>query len=99
MRREDYVGEWLPEPVLDAEALSPGLDAYLSMAFLLALERLTPLERAAFLLHDIFGAPSPRCRPRWTSRRRPAVSWPPGPTNTSRPDGRAIPPPPRRKSA
>lgn len=55
-RREVYVGEWLPEPVLDAEALSPGSDADLSVAFLLALERLTPLERAAFLLHDVFDA-------------------------------------------
>ena len=56
-RREVYVGEWLPEPVLDAEALSPGDDADLSVAFLLALERLTPLERAAFLLHDVFDTP------------------------------------------
>ncbi len=54
-RREVYVGEWLPEPVLDAEALVP--DADLSVAFLLALERLTPLERAAFLLHDVFDTP------------------------------------------
>lgn len=59
-RREVYVGEWLPEPVLDAEALSPdegGLDADLSVAFLLTLERLSPLERAAFLLHDVFDRP------------------------------------------
>lgn len=58
-RREVYVGEWLPEPVLDAEALSPRDDADLSVAFLLALERLTPLERAAFLLHDVFDTPFP----------------------------------------
>ena len=56
-RREVYVGEWLPEPVLDAEALSPADDSDLSVAFLLALERLTPLERAAFLLHDVFDTP------------------------------------------
>lgn len=59
-RREVYVGEWLPEPVLDAEALSPDsgdLDADLSVAFLLTLERLSPLERAAFLLHDVFDRP------------------------------------------
>lgn len=59
-RREIYVGEWLPEPVLDAEALAPegdGLDADLSVAFLLTLERLSPLERAAFLLHDVFDRP------------------------------------------
>lgn len=59
-RREVYVGEWLPEPVLDAEALAPDegdLDAALSVAFLLTLERLSPLERAAFLLHDVFDRP------------------------------------------
>jgi RNA polymerase sigma-70 factor (ECF subfamily) len=59
--REIYVGPWLPEPVLDAEALSPHaateLADDLSFALLLALERLSPLERAAFLLHDVFDAP------------------------------------------
>ena len=57
-RREDYVGSWLPEPVLDTGALSAGgAGEYaedLSVALLLALERLSPLERAAFLLHDVF---------------------------------------------
>jgi len=60
-RRELYVGTWLPEPLVDeAEAWSPGPEARsewaqdVSMAFMLALERLTPLERAAFLLHDVF---------------------------------------------
>jgi RNA polymerase sigma-70 factor (ECF subfamily) len=64
VRRESYVGEWLPEPlVTGASALSqqPADPAELaeqadslSMAFLLLLERLTPVERAAFLLHDVF---------------------------------------------
>jgi RNA polymerase sigma-70 factor (ECF subfamily) len=54
-RREVYVGEWLPEPVVDEDNERLGED--LSVAFLLALERLTPLERAAFLLHDVFDAP------------------------------------------
>ena len=54
-RREVYVGEWLPEPVVDEDHSALGED--LSVAFLLALERLTPLERAAFLLHDVFDAP------------------------------------------
>jgi RNA polymerase sigma-70 factor (ECF subfamily) len=57
-RRETYVGPWLPEPVLE----SAGLDADaasdyahdLSVALMLTLERLSPLERAAFLLHDVF---------------------------------------------
>jgi RNA polymerase sigma-70 factor, ECF subfamily len=55
-RREVYVGEWLPEPVVELD-FEAGGDADLSVAFLLALERLTPLERAAFLLHDVFDTP------------------------------------------
>jgi RNA polymerase sigma-70 factor (ECF subfamily) len=55
-RREVYVGEWLPEPVVEPD-FEAGGDADLSVAFLLALERLTPLERAAFLLHDVFDTP------------------------------------------
>lgn len=55
-RREIYVGEWLPEPVVEPD-FEAGADADLSVAFLLALERLTPLERAAFLLHDVFDTP------------------------------------------
>lgn len=62
-QREVYVGPWLPEPVLDAEALSPDtateLADNLSFALLLALDRLTPPERAAFLLHDVFDTPFP----------------------------------------
>ena len=54
-RREVYVGEWLPEPVVDDDHSDLGED--LSVAFLLTLERLTPLERAAFLLHDVFDVP------------------------------------------
>lgn len=60
-KREVYVGPWLPEPVLDAEALSAQTQAELaddlSFALLLALDRLSPAERAAFLLHDVFDAP------------------------------------------
>jgi RNA polymerase sigma-70 factor (ECF subfamily) len=51
-RREQYVGMWLPEPVVAAPAQTLADD--LSVALLLALERLSPLERAAFLLHDVF---------------------------------------------
>lgn len=57
-RREEYVGPWLPEPVLDTAALAPDshteLAEDLSIALLLTLDRLSPLERAAFLLHDVF---------------------------------------------
>src|SRR5579863_8105389 len=51
-RREQYMGMWLPEPVVAEPAQSLADD--LSVALLLALERLSPLERAAFLLHDVF---------------------------------------------
>jgi RNA polymerase sigma-70 factor (ECF subfamily) len=50
--REQYVGTWLPEPVVAQPA--NGLADDLSLALLLSLERLSPLERAAFLLHDVF---------------------------------------------
>jgi len=57
-RREEYVGQWLPEPVVDTAALAPDsrteLTEDLSIALLLTLDRLSPLERAAFLLHDVF---------------------------------------------
>ncbi|WP_084210577.1 RNA polymerase sigma-70 factor [Pseudonocardia acaciae] len=59
VRRESYVGQWLPEPLLtDGGRDDPALHAEradsLSMAFLLVLERLSPVERAVFLLHDVF---------------------------------------------
>jgi len=50
VRREHYVGEWLPEPVVEAEPVED-----VTLPLLVALERLSPLERAAFLLHDVFG--------------------------------------------
>jgi len=57
-RREEYIGPWLPEPVVDTAALAPDsrteLAEDLSIALLLTLDRLSPLERAAFLLHDVF---------------------------------------------
>ncbi|UVK46647.1 sigma-70 family RNA polymerase sigma factor [Mesorhizobium sp. AR07] len=51
-RREDYVGLWLPEPVFEG-AFDEADD--ITLPLMVALERLTPLERAAFLLHDVFG--------------------------------------------
>jgi RNA polymerase sigma-70 factor, ECF subfamily len=54
-RRESYVGPWLPEPLVEEESSDPLERAEdVSVAFLLALERLSPLERAVFLLHDVF---------------------------------------------
>ncbi|RKG67989.1 sigma-70 family RNA polymerase sigma factor [Corallococcus sp. CA054B] len=50
VRREEYVGTWLPEPIIETVE---GDD--LTLTLMMALERLSPLERAAFLLHDVFG--------------------------------------------
>jgi RNA polymerase sigma-70 factor, ECF subfamily len=87
VRRERYVGPWLPEPVLGPGALSAEAETMLaddiSMALLLALDRLSPLERAAFLLHDVFdvdyarvartlGRSEPACR-KLVERARAAV--------------------------
>lgn len=64
VRREEYVGTWLPEPLLTDEpdhiefadpAAHVEAAETLSMAFLLVLDRLNPVERAVFLLHDVFG--------------------------------------------
>jgi RNA polymerase sigma-70 factor, ECF subfamily len=49
-QRETYVGQWLPEPVFEEEG-----EEDVTLPLMLALERLSPLERAAFLLHDVFG--------------------------------------------
>lgn len=54
-RREAYVGPWLPEPLVEEIFDDPVERAEeISVAFLLALQRLSPLERAVFLLHDVF---------------------------------------------
>jgi RNA polymerase sigma factor (sigma-70 family) len=59
--RVDYVGNWLPEPILTVADRNPEADmelsSSLSTAFLLMLERLTPKERAAYLLYEIFEMP------------------------------------------
>jgi RNA polymerase sigma-70 factor (ECF subfamily) len=49
-QRETYVGPWLPDPVVEEEE-----EEDVTLPLMLALERLSPLERAAFLLHDVFG--------------------------------------------
>jgi RNA polymerase sigma-70 factor (ECF subfamily) len=70
-RRERYVGEWIPEPVPDSTEWINGrsggasvdpadrvtLDESINMAFLVVLESLTPAERVAFILHDVFAYP------------------------------------------
>jgi RNA polymerase sigma factor (sigma-70 family) len=71
IRRERYVGEWIPEPLPERTEWIAGrphgaftdpadqvtLDESVSMAFLVVLESLTPAERVAFILHDVFGYP------------------------------------------
>jgi RNA polymerase sigma-70 factor, ECF subfamily len=49
-QRETYIGPWLPDPVVEEQS-----DEDVTLPLMLALERLSPLERAAFLLHDVFG--------------------------------------------
>ena len=70
-RRESYVGEWIPEPLPDRREWINGragsspvdpadrvtLDESINMAFLVVLESMTPAERVAFILHDVFGYP------------------------------------------
>ena len=59
VRRESYVGPWLPEPLVRDAARWPAdrveQDETLSLAFLALLERLSPVERAVYVLHDLFG--------------------------------------------
>jgi RNA polymerase sigma factor (sigma-70 family) len=71
VRREQYIGEWLPEPLPgpagqagpqpDGTAVDPAdrvtLDESVTMAFLVVAESMTPAERVAFILHDVFGYP------------------------------------------
>lgn len=58
VKREQYIGSWLPEPILTQQTDDPAaqmeLADSLSMAFLVVLERLSPIERAVFLLRDVF---------------------------------------------
>jgi RNA polymerase sigma factor (sigma-70 family) len=91
-RRERYVGEWIPEPLPESTEWISGprgadpadrvtLDESINMAFLVVLESMTPAERVAFILHDVFRYPFPEiaeivgrtpaaCRQLATSARR-----------------------------
>ena len=63
VEREKYIGPWLPEPLLASPSPTPEEEletaSELSMAYMVLLERLTPVERAAFLLHDVFDCAYP----------------------------------------
>ncbi|MFI0452752.1 RNA polymerase sigma factor SigJ [Actinomadura sp. 6N118] len=56
-RRETYIGPWLPEPLVTGAADHAERAESVSMALLVVLETLTPLERAVFVLHEVFGYP------------------------------------------
>jgi RNA polymerase sigma-70 factor, ECF subfamily len=63
VQRETYVGPWLPEPIIDASAGPAGrleMVESLSQAFLVVIGQLTPVERAAFLLREVFDYDYPR---------------------------------------
>ena len=85
VRRESYVGEWLPEPVVAGSQPDPGevvgMAESLSMVFLVLLETLSPVERAVFLLREVFeypydeiaaivGKTEPNCRQIFARARR-----------------------------
>ncbi len=53
VKRETYIGPWLPEPMIETDDSDQADD--ITLTLMMALERLSPLERAAFLLHDVFG--------------------------------------------
>src|SRR3954471_5131338 len=109
-RRERYVGEWIPEPLPESTEWSTGpsaadpadrvtLDESVNMAFLVVLDAMTPAERVAFILHDVFRYPFPEvaeivgrtpaaCRQLASSaRRRIQSSQPPATTPTARQAG------------
>ncbi|MFH8379900.1 RNA polymerase sigma factor SigJ [Kitasatospora sp. NPDC018058] len=104
-RRERYVGEWIPEPVPERREWTDGatadpadritLDESVNMAFLVVLEAMTPAERVAFILHDVFqypfaevaaivGRSTAACRQLASSARRRirAAQAPAAPTST-----------------
>jgi RNA polymerase sigma factor (sigma-70 family) len=103
VRRERYVGEWIPEPLPDHTewtAADPAdrvtLDESVSMAFLVMLESMTPAERVAFILHDVFGYPFAEvaeilgrtpvaCRKLASSARRRIDSSPQAPAGDQQP--------------
>ena len=106
-RRERYVGAWIPEPLPDPAEWPSGragaaadpadrvtLDESVSMAFLVVLESMTPAERVAFILHDVFCYPFAEVAE--ITGRTPAacrqLSWPPQPAAGSA--RRRLPPPP-----
>ncbi|MEQ4205611.1 RNA polymerase sigma factor SigJ [Actinopolymorpha sp. B9G3] len=103
VRREAYVGEWIPEPLPDGTVTDPAdrvtLDESVNLAFLVVLESMTPAERVAFILHDVFchsfaevaeivGRTPAACRQLASSaRRRIRASQPSATTPAAQPTG------------
>lgn len=88
-RRERYVGAWLPDPLPGRDGSGPPggtdpadqivLDESVTMAFLVILESMTPAERVAFVLHDVFRYPFARIAEVLGRTPAPASSWRPPP--------------------
>jgi RNA polymerase sigma-70 factor (ECF subfamily) len=97
-RRERYVGDWIPEPLPErtewisgrsdgrpADPPTGSPDESVSMAFLVVLEELTPAERVAFILHDVFRYPFAEVGEIVGRTPAAAASWPPRPAAGSAP--------------
>ena len=87
-RREDYPGTWLPEPIITDDAAVPNSRPWSGtpsgIALLIVLETLSPAERLAFVLHDVFARPVRRDQPACSSAPRTRrVSWPAEPAGGS----------------
>jgi RNA polymerase sigma-70 factor (ECF subfamily) len=95
-RRKAYVGPWLPEPFVEPEVDPVDRAETVSVAFLLALQRLSPLERAVFLLHDVFDQDYATIAGALDSLRAgpEATSDPPAPGLLRHPNRQAAWPPP-----
>jgi RNA polymerase sigma-70 factor (ECF subfamily) len=104
-RREEYVGSWLPEPLVSMdESVDPEQQALLAdsvgLALLVVLEALSPSERLAFVLHDMFGLPfdeiapivdrSPAAARQLASRARRRVQGTPPPTDADLSEQRRV---------
>lgn len=99
MQREAYVGAWLPEPLITEPASDVGEFADdLTLSLMTAMERLSPLERAAFLLHDVFDVGFDEVATTLERDPVPSGSWPAAHVAISRPPAPATPSNPRRAS-
>jgi DNA-directed RNA polymerase specialized sigma24 family protein len=94
-RQETYLGPWLPEPLVESPAEAQETAESVSFAMLVVLETLTPLERAVFVLGEVFGYPHTEIA--GIVDRTPAAvrQLAHRPANTSRPGGRGSRPIPR----